>query len=199
MKRASSRLVVLWMLIALIFQLSGGTFVWAASGTVRGRIAVEGGTLPEGSQVRATPLDGGAARLVPVAQDGTYQFAQLSEGAYTFEVVGPDGAPLGSGTTTLVPPSALQLNLRARLQPVPGTTAATAGTPAVTGTTGKSGTAGKTGTTGTTTTASTTTPSPGWSSGKKWGLVGIIVGSAAVGLAAAGGGNNDNEASPSTP
>ena len=177
MKRASSGLVALWILFSLILELCGGTVVWAADGAVRGRIVVEGGTLPQGSLVKATPLDGGAPSVTPVAPDGTYQFPRLAEGAYLFEVTDPGGAVLGTGTRTLVPPGALQLNLRANVQPVAVPTPPSDVPP-----------------------EPPKPPRPPkdatWSA-KKWSVVGIIVGGLAVGVAA---GNDDGSSgSPSTP
>ena len=178
MKRGASRVVALWMLFGLILQLSGGTTVWAANGSVKGRVAVEAGTLPQGAQVRATPLDGGAPRMVPVAPDGTYQFTQLPEGAYTFQVVGPDGALLGSGTTTLVAPGALQLNLKAIVQP--------------TSVTEKQPEKQKE-------EIIPPPPPPPSTPGahKKWIVLGAVVGSLGVGLAVSN--SNDSSGSASTP
>ncbi len=86
----------------------------AASGSLRGRVAVERGFLPEGSMLRATPLDAGVILTATIGADGTYTLPQVPEGAYVLEVIGPDGALLGGGTRTLVSPMALQVNLKLR-------------------------------------------------------------------------------------
>src|SRR3989454_9957932 len=108
-----------WMLPGLVLQFSGVLQLLAANGSVRGRRVVEGGTPPPGAVVRATPLDGGPASTAALGADLGYQFPQLKEGAYLFELVSPDGRPLGAGTRTLVPPGILQLNLRVKMQPAP--------------------------------------------------------------------------------
>ena len=98
MTRGLHRRIALWMLLGLLLQLSGVLQLLAANGSVRGRLTVEGGTPPPGAVVRATPLDGGPASTAALGADLGYQFPQLKEGAYLFELVSPDGRPLGAGT-----------------------------------------------------------------------------------------------------
>jgi hypothetical protein len=160
----------MWVLFGLILQLCGGTAVWAANAAVHGRVTVEGGMLPQGARVKATPMDGGAPIVVPVAPDGTYKIAQLAEGAYLFEVTGPDGAALGSGTPTLVPPGDLPLPLRVQLKPraVPDGTVP----PKPPGTEPP----------GPVIPPPPPLPNPKWSAQKKWGVWGTVVGILGVGV-----------------
>jgi hypothetical protein len=181
MKRGTSHLVVMWVLFGLILQLCGGMAVWAANAAVHGRVTVEGGMLPQGARVKATPMDGGAPIVVPVAPDGTYKFAQLAEGAYLFEVTGPDGATLGSITPTLVPPGDLPLPLRVQLKPPAGPDAAVPPPPP-----GREPS-------GPVTIPPPSPPNPKWSAAKKWGVWGTVVGILGVGVVLDPGG------SPSSP
>jgi hypothetical protein len=101
----------------MVVQSLGALPLLAANGSVRGRLAIEGGSAPPGAIVRATPLDGGQPVTTALNADNTYEFPALKEGAYLFEVIGSEGRPLGAGTRTLVPPGVLQLNLKVRMQP----------------------------------------------------------------------------------
>lgn len=185
MNRRLLRRCAFVVLAGLIPQLSGTPLVLAANGSVRGRITLESGSLPPGATVRATPLDGGGPSiLADVKADLSYAFPQLPEGAYLFEVIGPDGTVLGSGTPTLVPPGALQLNLRVKptapKPPVPEDVPSTT-TPGTTPAPGR---------------ADEREPKPPLSTGKKWAVWGSIIGGLGVGLAAGGG---DGNGSPSQP
>jgi hypothetical protein len=109
-----TRSIALVVLASFVLCLSGVRQVLAAGGSVRGRVTTEGGALPPGSLVRATPLDGEASLEAPIASDGAYSIPQIPEGAYRFEVVGPGGEVLGTARV-LMTPSLLELALRAEV------------------------------------------------------------------------------------
>ena len=195
MTRGLHRRIALWMLLGLLLQLPGVLQLLAANGSVRGRLTVEGGTPPPGAVVRATPLDGGPASTAALGADLGYQFPQLKEGAYLFELVSPDGRPLGAGTRTLVPPGILQLNLRVKMQPAPAPpppTQAIAPPPAVPAepTAPPAAPAQAVPPPVQTVPASQKPPSM---NKKKWAIMGTILGSLGVGLAVGNNSNNNKD------
>ncbi len=198
MNRHVARLTAIALCFMLALNLVGVSQALAANGSVQGRVTVDSGTLPKGSVVRATPLSGGGAPVrAPIGPDGSYAIAQLPEGAYQFEVVGPDGAILGPARKTLVSPKAIQLNLTARgVAPAPPAPAAPAPakpapppSPPPVSPRPEPAPGGKDKFKG--------SPAPSKvTNTKKWGIVAAIVGAAAIGVAASGG---DGDGSPSQP
>ncbi|HEU4402652.1 MAG TPA: carboxypeptidase-like regulatory domain-containing protein [Candidatus Polarisedimenticolia bacterium] len=106
----AARAVSLLTCAALLLAIAPPSL--AANGSVRGRVAREDGRITRGFVVRATPLDGGPPVTAPIDEKGRYEFPTLHEGAYRFQVVGPDARGLGPGTTILVPPAPLDLDLK---------------------------------------------------------------------------------------
>jgi hypothetical protein len=194
MSRHGCRTTALVLCFMLASNLLGVSQAFAANGSVQGRVTVASGSLPPGSTVRATPLSGGGApATAPIGADGSFAIAQLPEGAYQFEVVGPDGAILGPARKTLVSPKAIQLNLTARgvapAAPAPAPTPA-APAPSRPAPAPEPASGGEDKFKG--------YPAPSKvTSGKKWGIIAAVVGAAAIGVAAGGG--NDNQGSPSEP
>lgn len=177
-----TRLIALIALLGTGFYVCGVPLALAAAGSVRGRVTVPGGgTLPPGSIVRATPRGGGATfSSDPIKADGTYQIPQLPQGAYVFEIVGPDGRVLGSATT-MVAPMPVTVNLVASVPsagPAPTPTPSPGPTPAATP-------------------APTPTPSPAGPNKKQWITLGTILGGLGIGAAIGSGG--DSNGSPSQP
>ncbi len=218
MSRHLSRLVALALCVGFGAHLVGVPFALAATGSVRGRVIPESGPVPSGCTVRATPLDGGAPTTVAVGSDGTFQMAQLPEGAYKFEVLGPGGTLLGPATKTLVSPMQLQLNLRVKAIPAAATAPPPAALPPAAQPPAKLPPAAQPPAVPTPPAQPpvkppTQAPQPKppeaprasrpargvstASNKKKWAVIGAIVGGLGVGLAAGNSGNNN--ASPSQP
>ncbi len=116
--RTLSRPVALLILVAFAACLSGVPEALAANGSVRGRISVQGGALPPGTEVHATPAGGKTFLTGTIEPGGTFSMRAVPEGSYLFEVVGPDGTVFGA-VKTRVPPSDLQLNMIAWVKPAP--------------------------------------------------------------------------------
>src|SRR6266849_8492857 len=114
--RTLSRPVALLILVAFAACLSGVPEALAANGSVRGRISVQGGALPPGTEVHATPAGGKTFLTGTIEPGGTFAMRAVPEGSYLFEVVGPDGTVFGA-VKTRVPPSDLQLNMIAWVKP----------------------------------------------------------------------------------
>ncbi len=164
-----------------MFHLGGVSLLLAANGSVEGRVIVEGGKLPQGTIVRATEISGAASLRATIQDDGTYKIPSIPEGPYRFELVAPDGTVLGT-TRTLITPSAVQLNLKATVRPS-APTPPESETPKVAPPKTTPPKVGK------------KPPKTPWSTKKKWGVTGSIVG--AIGLALALD-DDDDDASPSS-
>ncbi len=105
------RFVTLLVLYCFAAQYSGFERALAADGSVHGSARADGGQLPTGAVVKATPVTGGSPSTAAIAADGKYVFAKLPEGPYVFQVEDQEGKPLGPAHKTLVPPRAVQMDL----------------------------------------------------------------------------------------
>jgi hypothetical protein len=179
MTRIPTRVLVAALLGVILLHPAFAGLALAASGTVQGRVNPMGGPLPPGTIVRATPLGGGAPLAAPVAADGTYVIRQIPEGAYQFDVIGPDGTQLGTAKT-LVTPAPLQLNLVARVAapPPPPPPAVPREEPEDES-------------------EEAIAKPPRDGTGRGWKITAAILGGLAVGVALAD--DDDDDASPSTP
>ena len=173
MNRIVSRALAVSLLLLAPLQMLVAPGAVAGNGTVTGRLLVQGVTVPPGSVVRATPAEGGQAVTSALTPDLTYSFASLSEGSYLFEVVDKGGHVIGTGIKTHVPTGQVQLDLVVKPQGPPGTATPHPAKPA----------------------------GSHMSNGKKWGIIGGVVGGLLVAGAAASGGSSssDHQGSPSGP
>ena len=107
----SVRLVTVVVLLCFAAQVLGFEQALAADGSVHGSARTDGGQLPGGATVRATPVTGGPTYTAAIGADGKYEFPKLPEGPYVFQVVDQEGKVIGPSHKTVVPPRPVQLDL----------------------------------------------------------------------------------------
>ena len=186
MSQRPSRPLVVLVLLGIAINLSGVSLALAADGSVAGTVSADGGPMPAGTVVKATPLTGGSPYTATIGADGAYEIPQLPEGPYKFELVGPDGAVLASGVNRLLRAALNQVNLTVMIIPVETTTTPSTGEQVAEPEVQK-----------TPATTTSTAAKAGMSTAKKWGIVAVVVGAVGVGYLIAD--DDDPKGSPSGP